>query len=868
MIRFLGNIIRTFFQRFLPSPIEWETNYSQARIKLFLVVFLFLAGGIVLGFGIQDVLRGSYAGALPAFASVIGWFCCLFFINRPTYRGIIFRAVFILLLILFGEAAWHGGEQGSMALWTMILPPTIFFLSGKDEGLVWTTGSLALTLWIMQDPWSLLGSYEYSKGFVLRFILCFTIISAMAYASELSRYWYQTEMEREHQRLLEEKVFLKNTIAQRMQAEEALRQSQSLYELLAKNMTDVIWTADLDFRVTYISPGIQVLHGYTPEEIVKRPLQSLMGAESLKNAKILLNQLVCEKTTESIALEMELIHRDGNTFWVETVVSLYLDNEGEPSGFIGSSRDISDRKEAEAALRKSEEIFREFVENAPVGMFTVDLEGEVNYTNKKILQMTGYRSEDVLGNQFYQLVHAEDLPKIIRAMEDAAAGIRTTPYLQVRIKDAVGKIMWIVVTSEMLMAFSKDGNRVPIGFQCFVEDVTERKFAEMEKLRLERQLRQAHKMEAIGTLAGGIAHDFNNILSPIIGYTEMLRDTLTSNKAAVKDLGEVLKAARRAKELVGQILTFSRKSEEKPQPVTLAPIVSDVLNLVRATLPATIQIYKDIDKNCGTVLADPTQMHQVVMNLCTNAYQVMRQTGGVLQVTLKQKELKEGDLSLAASIRPGLYACLSISDTGEGMSPEIQERIFEPYFTTKPIGEGTGMGLAVAHAIVSKHKGEIRVQSQPGKGTVFDVLLPVLENQTREIPFIPSLYMEKGTERVLLVEDEQAILDMTQRMLEKLGYTVFPFLSSPDALKSMENDPAAYDLLLTDMTMPDMTGVELAINLRKIKPGLPVLLCTGFSDQVSEEIVCELGFCEFLFKPVSMHVLASALRKVLNTSAQ
>ncbi|MBI9075351.1 MAG: PAS domain S-box protein [Desulfatibacillum sp.] len=860
----LIKMAKMFLEGLFPSALEWEKDHTQARTNLFLTIFLLLGGVVVLIFGVQDLLNGSYIAGGAALIVVTGWIGCLVYINRIRNKAFLYRTVFVLLLLLFGEAAWAGGESGSKALWSLFLPLSMLFLAGKDEGLAWALGSLAVVLWIMADPWALMGSHQYPGDFLIRYGLVYFIICILAYVFEISRLHCEAGMEREHRHLLEEKVFLKNSIIQGIHTEEALRKSQSLYELLSENMKDVIWTADLSFHVTYISPGIKILQGYTPEEIVKKRLQTLLISDTLEKTLLLLNQVLEQKSTEPISLEMEVLHRDGHSVWVETVTNLYLDQNGEPAGFVGSSRDISDRKKAEAALRKNEEKFRAFVENAPVGMFTVDLQGAFTYCNKKILQMTGYKTQDVLGRQFYQMVHPEDLPKIIRAMEDAAAKVRTTPYLQVQMKDAFDRTMWMVITSEMLMQTARDGTRIPLGFQCFVEDITERKFAEMEKLRLERQLRQAHKMEAIGTLAGGIAHDFNNILSPIIGYAEMLRDTLTGNSGAVRDLGEVLKAARRAKDLISQILTFSRKSEEKPQPVTLAPIVSDVLNLIRATLPATIQIYKNIDPRCGTVMADPTQMHQVVMNLCTNAYQIMRQTGGVLEVTLKEMDLKEEDLSPVSPLKPGPYARLSISDTGEGMSPETLERIFEPYFTTKPIGEGTGMGLAVAHAIVVKHRGEIRVKSQPGHGTVFNVFLPVLEIQRQELPFVPSQRMEKGDEKVLLVEDEKSILDMTTKMLEKLGYQVTPFMDPQAALESLQTNPFAYDLLLTDMTMPHMTGFELAVKCQEIKPALPILLCTGFSDQFSDKKFKNTSIFEVLFKPVSMHVMASALRRALD----
>jgi signal transduction histidine kinase/ActR/RegA family two-component response regulator len=404
------------------------------------------------------------------------------------------------------------------------------------------------------------------------------------------------------------------------------------------------------------------------------------------------------------------------------------------------------------------------------------------------------------------------------------------------------------------------------GFLAVQRDIADRKRAEQENIRLENQLRQAQKLETIGTLAGGIAHDFNNILVPILVYSDLAARSLAQDHPAREDLLEVIESANRAKALVKQILTFSRQSEQECFPADLAPIVKESLKLMRASLPATIEIRHDVDSQSGAVLADPSQIHQVLMNLCTNAYHAMRDTGGVLAVTLKPCTVDE-DLARAHSqLRVGNYIRLSVSDTGKGMERQTVERIFEPFFTTKQVGEGTGLGLSVVHGIVSHCEGAIAVQSEPGKGSTFDVYLPrVRAPESKET--VPADSVVGGHEHILVVDDEPSVAATTRQVLERFGYTVTVQNSGTEALELFRRDPRHFDLVITDQTMPQMTGDHLARELISLRRDVAIILLTGFSHAVDEERARRLGIDRFLMKPLLPSELASAVRQVLDRAA-
>ncbi len=386
-----------------------------------------------------------------------------------------------------------------------------------------------------------------------------------------------------------------------------------------------------------------------------------------------------------------------------------------------------------------------------------------------------------------------------------------------------------------------------------------------KKKKLSAQLRQSQKMEAIGNLAGGIAHDFNNILFPIIGHTEMLIEDIPDDNPFQGDLNAIHAGALRARELVKQILMFSRQESSELKLIKVQPIIKEALRLIRSTIPTTIDLKQDLHVDCGMIKADPTQIHQIIMNLVTNSYHAMEKTGGELKVSLKEVQLGKSDL-ISATIKSGVFACLIVSDNGIGMDNDLTDKIFDPYFTTKKDGLGTGMGLSIIHGIIRSLGGAIHVQSNIGKGTIFYVYLPVAKSFIKNPDSKIKEHIPGGVEHILLVDDEEAILSMEKMMLERLGYQLTSRASSIEALKAFKDNPAKFDLVITDMAMPNMPGDMLSIELMKIRPDIPILICTGFSDTMSEEKADLLGIDGFLLKPIVMKDLSQKIRGILDTN--
>ena len=394
------------------------------------------------------------------------------------------------------------------------------------------------------------------------------------------------------------------------------------------------------------------------------------------------------------------------------------------------------------------------------------------------------------------------------------------------------------------------------------KEIELRKQYEKERTRLESQLMQLQKMETIGTLAGGIAHDFNNILTPILGYTEMALEEIEEDNTLRFDIEQINHAAVRAKDLVKQILTFSRQMEVEKKPSDLKEIINEVLNLIKASFPANIDIVTDLDHPCGTVLVDTTQIHQVMMNLCTNASHAMSPDGGTLTISLNEKVLTAKDVKDMNNISPGKYACITVSDTGIGMDQQTQNRIFEPFFTKKEVGVGSGLGLAVVHGIINSYRGAITVESEPGKGTTFYIYLPLFE-EPHELE-VPKEYLKAGMERIMFVDDEEEITFIGKKMLESLGYSVTIRNDGNRAFQEFKRHPEDYDLLVTDQIMPGLLGTNLAAKFRQLNPKLKVIIITGAKESINEKIISEYQIDELLLKPLKLSEFSKVIRDVLD----
>jgi PAS domain S-box-containing protein len=513
--------------------------------------------------------------------------------------------------------------------------------------------------------------------------------------------------------------------------------------------------------------------------------------------------------------------------------------------------EIRTRKKVEKALRASEERFRHLAELLPEPVYEMDTEGHLMFVNRAASDAFGYDNETMISdlNAFDMFVPADR----DRARQNASkildgARSRGSEYTALR-KD--GSTFPAIAYSSPIV---RDGERV--GLRGIIADNTERK-------RLEARLQHAHKMEAIGTLAGGIAHDFNNMLTPIMAHTELALRKLKPGIPIREDLHGVLRAAERAADVVQQLLSFSRREEQKPQPTELHLLLRETIKLLRASIPATIEIKENINPSCGKVMADATQIHQVLVNLCTNAQYAMREKGGVLEVTLDRIDVDPRSPEAKEGVKEGGYVRLAVSDTGHGMESETRGKIFDPYFTTKRVGEGSGLGLAVVHGIVASHGGHITVHSEPGQGSVFCVYFPRFGYETPQ-PARGLSEVRGGSERVLFVDDEPPVATAGERMLASLGYWVTALTSSEEALERFRARPERYDLVVTDQTLPRMTGTTLAQELLRIRPDLPIVICTGHSEGLDHEKAKAIGAKMLLTKPFGQKQLGEAVRKALD----
>jgi PAS domain S-box-containing protein len=644
----------------------------------------------------------------------------------------------------------------------------------------------------------------------------------------------------------------------RKRAEQGLRRSETFFSTVFQASPVAIAITRLsDYRLVDVNDAWSRLTGFSREEAIGcSPLELNLWADPEERGR-LVSELQAHGRVKDF--EARIMHKSGRL----SSVLLFAERiELEGDGYMLSmASDITERKLAQEALRLSEARMSSIFHASPVSIAITRLrDAQIIDVNEAWLRLTGLAREEAMGRSPTQLncwVDPGLRDHLVRRLMDQ----ETVHDFECQFRHKSGRISDLLLSAELVELH---------GEPCVLslaQDITRRKQAESEKEQLEAQLRQAQKMEALGTLAGGIAHDFNNILGIIFGYAEIARTDPEDAELVNESLGQVLNASFRARDLVQQILAFSRQGEQELRPVQVGLIVKEALKMLRASLPATIQIKYDVTSR-SAVLADPTQIHQVLMNLCTNAAHAMKDEGGVLEVKLRDLRLEEKSIPPHGELQPGPHVELTVKDTGHGIGEDILERIFDPFFTTKERGVGTGLGLSVVHGIVKRHGGTISVESLPGEGATFQVFFPAIDGAT-DSPAAPAQPLPRGHERILVVDDEPLLVTVLKSMLEGLGYRVEYRTTGVDALEAIRHQSGdnPFDLVVTDMTMPHLSGADLAREVQRIRPGLPVILCTGFSERIDAERARTIGCQGFLMKPVSLKDLALLVRNVLDGGA-
>ena len=642
---------------------------------------------------------------------------------------------------------------------------------------------------------------------------------------------------------------LQREISKRQSVEVSLRQTEErLRNLLDTLPVGLAW-AEPGGRFQYANRKFGELFGYVLSDLTTvkdwflRVSADPDTAEQLFSAWTEAMEATGRSGGAMPPVDMRAICKDGSAKDISVVGAVITNLQ------VGIFTDISIRTKAKEDLRR----LNIAIEQAAEGVIITDPEGVIQYVNPAFERITGYSRTEAIGRTPSLFKSGLHEPAFYEELWNTIKGGRVwTGRLTNRRKDGV------LIQEDAIICPLLDSAGRLTGYVSLKRDVT-------ELVRIEAQFRQVQKMEAIGTLAGGIAHDFNNILSAILGYTDMALADSQMGERSKGYLRQVYGAGERAAGLVNQILSFSRQSDEKPRPMMVSPIAKEALKLLRASLPSTIDIQLDIQADSDTVLAEPTQIHQILMNLCTNAAHAMHGRKGELRVALAAARVDSQDALVAGHRLPqGEYLKLTVSDTGDGIAPAILSRIFDPFFTTKKPGEGTGMGLAVVYGIVKGCGGAITVESELGKGTSFHVYLPLLAGEKGEWEAKAKIPIVGGNERLLLVDDEADLVQLGNEALSAFGYQVVGKTSSVEALALFREKPHDFDLVITDMTMPGLTGVELAGECLRIRPDIPIILCTGFSEEITPEKAKGVGIRDLVMKPLLKHQITAAIRRTLD----
>jgi PAS domain S-box-containing protein len=661
-----------------------------------------------------------------------------------------------------------------------------------------------------------------------------------------------------------ELVSLNNRLAKEIKekehTEKRLKESEEKYRRLADNAKDMIYRQAIPSgNYEYVNQAAVEITGYTPEEIYNEPMHIRKAIHpdwkdyiEKQWAKILKGEI-------APFYEFQIIHKSGTIKWIYQRNVLICDENGKPMATEGIVTDISARKQAEDELKKSEEKYRMITENMAEIITVMDMDLNFTYVSPSILKLRGFTVQEAMQQTIDQIMTPESFQRVATAFADElrleekdTANPDRVRILELEEYKKDGSTTWVENTA----SFIRDKEKQPVGILVISRDITKRK-------ELEEQLRQSHKMEAMGTLAGGIAHEFNNILGIIIGNTELAIDDVPEWNPAKHCLEEIRTASLRAKNVVRQILSIARKTPATKKQIRISSVVKESLKLIRTTIPATIELQLDMLCTSEMIHSNTTEINQILMNLCTNSVHAMENETGILKVRLENITLNAQVASQYEDLAEGEYVKLTVKDTGMGIDHRIMNRVFDPYFTTKDVDKGLGMGLAVVYGIVKKHDGAIRIDSAVGEGTTVDILFPVAHDKV-EIDSKEPNDLPTGTERILLIDDEGSLVKMAKQILERHGYTVIGKTNSVEALKLFQQEPGQFDLVITDMAMPKIGGDQLAKELLRIRPTIPIVLCTGHSNRIDEARAKKIGISAYLLKPLEKKGLITTVRKVLD----